>query len=44
MASLKGKTIFITGSSTGLGRAAAKLFAAKGWKVFATMRNPAGDR
>ena len=34
------KTIFITGSSTGLGRAAAKLFASKGWKVIATMRNP----
>ena len=34
------KTIFITGSSSGLGRAAAKLFASKGWKVIATMRNP----
>jgi len=34
------KTIFITGSSTGLGRATAKLFASKGWKVIATMRNP----
>ena len=34
------KTIFITGTSTGLGKAAAKLFAAKGWKVIATMRNP----
>ncbi len=39
------QTIFITGASTGLGRAAAVLFAGKGWKVFATMRNPdaAGD-
>ena len=34
------KTIFITGSSSGLGRATAKLFASKGWKVIATMRNP----
>ena len=34
------KTIFITGASTGLGKAAAKLFASKGWKVIATMRNP----
>jgi NAD(P)-dependent dehydrogenase (short-subunit alcohol dehydrogenase family) len=34
------KTIFITGSPSGLGRATAKLFASKGWKVIATMRNP----
>ncbi len=34
------KTIFITGSSSGLGRAAAKLFASKGWAIIATMRNP----
>ena len=34
------KTIFITGSSSGLGRATAKLFSSKGWKVIATMRNP----
>jgi NAD(P)-dependent dehydrogenase (short-subunit alcohol dehydrogenase family) len=33
-------TIFITGSSSGLGRATAKLFSSKGWKVIATMRNP----
>jgi NAD(P)-dependent dehydrogenase (short-subunit alcohol dehydrogenase family) len=36
------QTIFITGASTGLGRATAELFAGKGWKVFATMRNPDG--
>lgn len=34
------KTILITGSSSGLGRATAKLFSSKGWKVIATMRNP----
>ena len=33
-------TIFITGSSSGLGRAAATLFASRGWKVIATMRHP----
>jgi NAD(P)-dependent dehydrogenase (short-subunit alcohol dehydrogenase family) len=32
------RTIFITGTSSGLGRAATKLFAAKGWRVIATMR------
>lgn len=34
------KSIFITGASSGLGKAAAKLFHAKGWNVVATMRNP----
>ena len=34
------QTIFITGSSTGLGRAAAVLFASRGWNVFASMRQP----
>src|SRR5712672_2385421 len=38
------KTIFITGSSSGLGRATAKLFSSKGWKVTATMRNPDNER
>lgn len=37
------KTIFITGASTGLGKAAAKLFQSKGWNVIATMRNPDKD-
>ena len=35
------QTIFMTGTSTGLGKAAAELFAEKGWKVIATMRNTA---
>lgn len=34
------KTIFITGASSGLGKATAKLFQSKGWNVIATMRSP----
>jgi NAD(P)-dependent dehydrogenase (short-subunit alcohol dehydrogenase family) len=34
------KTIFITGTSSGLGRACAKYFAEQGWNVAATMRRP----
>lgn len=34
------KTIFITGASSGLGKASAKLFQSKGWNVIATMRKP----
>jgi NAD(P)-dependent dehydrogenase (short-subunit alcohol dehydrogenase family) len=34
------KTILITGCSSGIGKAAAKLFAGKGWNVVATMRSP----
>ncbi|OUJ72374.1 SDR family oxidoreductase [Hymenobacter crusticola] len=33
------KTIFITGTSSGLGKAAVQLFHQKGWKVIATMRD-----
>lgn len=36
-------TILITGTSSGLGRAVAKLFQRKGWNVIATMRNPATE-
>ncbi|CAM3993549.1 short chain dehydrogenase [Pedobacter westerhofensis] len=34
------KTIFITGTSSGIGKATVKLFARKGWDVIATMRKP----
>lgn len=37
---LPSKTVFITGCSSGIGRAAAKLFQRNGWKVVATMRSP----
>jgi NAD(P)-dependent dehydrogenase (short-subunit alcohol dehydrogenase family) len=37
------RTIFITGSSSRLGRATALLFASRGFKVIATMRNPNDD-
>jgi NAD(P)-dependent dehydrogenase (short-subunit alcohol dehydrogenase family) len=34
------RTVLITGCSSGLGRSAAKHFAAQGWNVVATMRKP----
>lgn len=37
------KTIFITGSSSGIGKATAKLFQSRGWAVIATMRKPENE-
>src|ERR1700733_12899082 len=34
------KTVLITGTSSGLGKTAAKYFASRGWNVVATMRIP----
>ncbi|WP_234122445.1 SDR family oxidoreductase [Clostridium hydrogenum] len=34
------KTVFITGTSSGIGRETAKLFSNNGWNVIATMRKP----
>ncbi|MTI16222.1 SDR family oxidoreductase [Rhodobacteraceae bacterium RKSG542] len=38
------KTILITGSSSGIGKATAHLFHEKGWNVVATMRNPQNEQ
>ena len=34
------KTVLITGASSGLGKASAKLFESQGWNVIAGMRSP----
>lgn len=36
------RTVLVTGSSSGFGREAVRLFAARGWRVIATMRRPEG--
>jgi len=38
------KTVFITGASSGIGKAAALYFQSKGWNVAATMRNPVKEK
>jgi NAD(P)-dependent dehydrogenase (short-subunit alcohol dehydrogenase family) len=44
MADPESKTIVITGASSGIGKATARLFLDKGWNVVATMRNPAAEK
>ncbi len=44
MADATPKTIVITGASSGIGKAAARLFVDKGWNVVATMRSPAAEK
>lgn len=41
---MKRKTVLITGSSSGIGKAAAKYFQSKGWNVIATMRSPEKEK
>jgi NAD(P)-dependent dehydrogenase (short-subunit alcohol dehydrogenase family) len=38
------KTVFITGTSSGIGKETAKLFQKNGWNVIATMRSPAKEK
>jgi NAD(P)-dependent dehydrogenase (short-subunit alcohol dehydrogenase family) len=38
------RTILVTGTSSGFGRATARLFAERGWNVVATIRRPEDER
>ena len=38
------KTIMITGSSSGIGKATAQYFSQNGWNVAATMRKPEDEK
>lgn len=40
---MENKTIFITGTSSGIGRATVKYFLDKNWNVIATMKNPENE-
>lgn len=41
---MQNKTVVITGTSTGIGRAAVELFSRKGWRIAATMRSPENEQ
>jgi NAD(P)-dependent dehydrogenase (short-subunit alcohol dehydrogenase family) len=43
MTQISSPVVLITGASSGIGQASAKLFAERGWRVAATMRTPSHD-